>query len=219
MATLHWDRVRWPGFVAALEAYKEHFSGRSREDFAYLRCRKKLEGRPVLECAARSRDIVKFLNDWACRVNSTDTPIMLAGWIRENADRLERLRGLTIVDDELPDAIREIQALYDSLMATGRAAVPNWSDAAASKVLHQLIPELFVMWDNNIKPFAADYGDFMLEMHRLGQRLIDESPFDADEVEERLQAHLRYATRKTIAKYLDEHNWYVVVGAAQVARR
>lgn len=102
-------------------------------------------------------------------------------------------------------------------MIAGRAAVSNWSDAAASKALHQLTPELFVMWDKNIKPFAPDYGDFTLEMHRPGRRLADEAPVGRDDVEQHLQAHLGKPVRKTMAKYLDEYNWYVMVGAARAA--
>jgi len=168
--------------------------------------------------AARAGDIVFFLNNWKCRVDKIETPIMLAAWIRENADRLEALAPLTIVGDELPEAIPEIQALYQSLMEAGRKKIPNWSDAAASKALHQVIPGLFVMWDKNIKPFATDYGDFMLEMHQLALRLIEESPYTGEELEQQLQEQLGYGVRKTIAKYLDKFNWYVMVGAGQLRR-
>lgn len=218
MATLRWDRLTWEEFLAAVESYREQFSHRPNEDFAYLRCRRLLDGKSILERAANARDIVLFLNNWNCMVNKTDTPIMLAAWIRENADRLEALAHLTIIDDALPAAIPEIQALYDSLMEAGREKIPNWSDAAASKTLHQLIPGLFVMWDNNIKPFASDYGDFMLEMRQLALRLIEESPYMAEELERQLQHRLGYGVRKTIAKYLDEFNWYVMVGAARAGR-
>jgi hypothetical protein len=128
------------------------------------------------------------------------------------------LSGIGLLDDELPDVVGEMQALYDDLMAVGRAAVPNWSDAAASKALHQLIPALFVMWDVNIKPFAEDYGDFILEMHRLGRRLVEQGGTDPGEVETQLQERLGYRVRKTMAKYLDEFNWYVMVGAGRAAR-
>ena len=74
------------------------------------------------------------------------------------------------------------------------------------------------MWDVNIKPFAAGYGDFMLEMHRLGRRLTKEIGMSPTDAEAHLQAQLGYRVRKTMAKYLDEYNWYVMVGAARVGR-
>ena len=57
------------------------------------------------------------------------------------------------------------------------------------------------MWDTNILPFAEGYRDFMSEMHRLGARMIDESPYtSADELEQGMQAHLGYAGRKPLAQ-------------------
>lgn len=38
------------------------------------------------------------------------------------------------------------------------------------------------------------------------------------EAEANLQAQLGYRVRKTMAKYLDEYNWYVMVGAARAGR-
>ena len=60
--------------------------------------------------------------------------------------------------------------------------------------------------DINIKRFAEGYGDFMVEMHRLGRRLTEEIGMSPAEAEAHLQAQLGYRVRKTMAKYLDEYN-------------
>jgi hypothetical protein len=92
----------------------------------------------------------------------------------------------------------------------------NWSDAANSKALHQLVPAVFVMWDKKIKQFALDYGDFTQRMHRLARLLINDSPYrDSDRVERELQVALGYSARKPLAKYLDELN---VVCVSQIDR-
>lgn len=200
------DQVTWRDFVDALSVYKRRFAGRSGQDLAYVRCLTALEGLSMTERAARAGDIVAFLNSWAARVSRSETPRMLDGWIREQADPLQRVSGLTIAADLVPSRIEEIAALYASLMATGRAAVRNWSDAANSKALHQLVPGVFVMWDKKIKQSAGDYGEFMRQMHRLARRLIRESPYRSDRIEFRLQSALQYSTRKPLAKYLDEFN-------------
>jgi hypothetical protein len=45
-------------------------------------------------------------------------------------------------------------------------------DACASKLLHQMVPTLFVMWDSKIKfGFGTTYGSFMLDTHRFALRL------------------------------------------------
>jgi hypothetical protein len=206
MSTPALDQVTWSGFVDGLSVYKRCFSGKSGQDLAYVRCLTALEGLSMTERAAHAADIVAFLNSWAARVSRQETPGMLGGWICEQADPLQRVAGLTIADDLLPSHIEEIGTLYASLMTTGRAAVRNWSDAANSKALHQLVPGVFVMWDKKIKQSAGDYGEFMLQMHRLARRLIQESPFRADRIEVELQSELRYATSKPLSKYLDEFN-------------
>jgi hypothetical protein len=54
-------------------------------------------------------------------------------------------------------------------------------------------------------------------MHALARRLADQAP--ADDVEACLQELLGYETRKTLAKYLDEYNWFEAVGREQLAAR
>ena len=105
------------------------------------------------------------------------------------------------------------------LVAHMRAnGVNSMGDAAASKALYLLQPRLFVMWDKEIRRSAPEgYGAYLLEMHRLAVRLTDEAP--ADDVEAHLQEHFGYANRKTLAKYLDEYNWFEAVGREQLTRR
>lgn len=129
------------------------------------------------------------------------------------------LAQFTIVDAELVDRLGEIETLYESLWEHARVEVRTWGPAANAKTLHQLVPAVFVMWDKNIVPFARDYADFIAEMHQLGVRMIEESPYGSlDELEQRMQEHLGYRVRKTLAKYLDEFNWYEMVGAGRIAR-
>jgi hypothetical protein len=95
--------------------------------------------------------------------------------------------------------------------------VNSMGDAAASKALYLLQPRLFVMWDKEIRRSAPEgYGPYLLEMHRLAVRLADEAP--ADDLEAHLQELLGYAERKTLAKHLDEFNWFEAVGREQLAR-
>lgn len=221
MAVLRWDRTTWREFEQAIEAYQREFSGRAQEDPAYLRCFRLLGGKTRAARAAKSRDITRFLNDWKCGVNRQDTPLMLVAWIRENAERLDALVPLTISEPEVLEQLDEIQAVYDTC---GSPRAPgsrdSWGPAGNAKTLHQLIPGLFVMWDKNIVPLARDYSNFLAEMQSLAVRLIEESPYaSAQELDGRMQEHLGYNVPKTLAKYLDEFNWYEMVGAGRVARR
>jgi hypothetical protein len=91
-------------------------------------------------------------------------------------------------------------------------------DAAASKALHLLQPRLFVMWDKEIRHSAPEgYGAYLAAMHTLAGRLTEQAP--TDDVEACLQELLGYENRKTLAKYLDEYNWFEAVGRGQLAAR
>jgi hypothetical protein len=105
----------------------------------------------------------------------------IAAWIREHARTLDEHADSDILDVRVERRGATYMRLHDSLLALKRRGVPNMSDAAASKVLHQLQPELFVMWDRNIKPHAPVYGDFLTHVHRLAACLRDEAPPQARE--------------------------------------
>lgn len=184
--------MTWADFLTAVERYKAELSKRPEEDFAYLRCLRLLENRSTAQRAAKSRDIVRFLNDWKCGVNNANTPPMLAAWIRQNADELNSLAHLTIADPVVVDHIDEIASIYDSLWVAARLKIRTWGPAANAKTLHQLVPGLFVMWDKNIVPFANGYPDFTIEMHGLAARMVVESPWEsAEELEAGVQELLR----------------------------
>jgi hypothetical protein len=74
------------------------------------------------------------------------------------------------------------------------------------------------MWDKEIRRSAPEgYGSYLLQMHQLALRLANQAP--ADDVEAFLQELLGYETRKTLAKHLDEYNWFEAVGREQLTRR
>jgi len=204
MALLAWDDVTWPGFVAGLEGFRDQFPRAAHAQEAHP------------EAAA---DIVRLLNRWACRLSTERAPGALETWLEDKAPALERLAPLTIGDPRLPAQAEELGDLHDSLIVHMRAnGVHSMGDAAASKALYVLRPCLFVMWDKEIRRSAPEgYGAYLLQMHALALRLSDEAP--TDDVEAHLQELLGYDARKTLAKYLDEYNWFEAVGREQLTRR
>jgi hypothetical protein len=204
MALLVWEDVTWPDFVAGLEGFRDHFT----------RAAQAPEPRP--ESAA---EIITVLNRWACRLSTERAPGTLETWLQDHAAALGKLAPLTISDPRLPAHAEELGALHDDLIAHMRAGgVNSMGDAAASKALYLLHPSLFVMWDKEIRRSApAGYGSYLLQMHELARRLTDEAP--TDDIEAHLQELLGYSTRKTLAKYLDEYNWFEAVGREQLTAR
>jgi hypothetical protein len=197
---LAWDDVTWPAFVAGLKGYRDHFP-------------RAVSGPEVFPEDAAG--IVAVLNRWACRLSTKRAPGALEAWLREHP--LDELAPLTISSPDLPT--EDLGALHDGLIAHMQAnGVNSMGDAAASKALYLLQPRLFVMWDKEIRRSAPEgYGAYLREMHRLAVRLTDEAP--ADDVEAYLQELLGCANRKTLAKYLDEYNWFEAVGREQLTAR
>jgi hypothetical protein len=212
MALVAWDDVSWPDFVAGLEGFRDHFRT-DRANRAYADFLDRPKG------PDHATELVRLLNRWACRLSSDRAPVALEAWLRAHAADLEEIEPLMIIDARVRDEAERLGALHDDLIASMRAGgVPNMADAAASKALHLLQPRLFVMWDKEIRRSAPEgYGAYLLQMHALAGRLTEQAP--ADDVETYLQEVLGYETRKTLAKYLDEYNWFEAVGRGQLAAR
>jgi hypothetical protein len=212
MALLAWDDVSWPDFVAGLEGFRDHFTT-ERANRTYADFLDRPKGPDY------ATELVRLLNRWACRLSSDRAPVALEAWLRARAADLEEVERMTILDVRVRDHADELGALHDDLIREMRAAgVSNMADAAASKALHLLQPRLFVMWDKEIRRSAPEgYGTYLLQMHALADRLSEQSP--ADDVEAYLHELLGYEKRKTLAKYVDEYNWFEAVGRGQLAAR
>ena len=85
-------------------------------------------------------------------------------------------------------------------------------DAAASKSLHMLMPEPFVMWDKEIKRSAPAGTARTSANARTRRRLAAEAGVPTAELETQLQQRLGYQGRKPSTKYLDKDNWFEAVG-------
>jgi hypothetical protein len=216
---LAWDEVSWAEFVAGLEGYRDHFTRRGDGERAYAGLIEAIERESPESLPDRAADIVRLLNKWACRLSTTRAPGALESWLRTYATALAEVEPLTISDVRVPAYAEGVGDLHDDLIREMRAnGVLNMADAAGSKALHLLQPRLCVMWDKEIRRSAPEgYGAYLLQMHRLARRLAEQAP--ADDVEGYLQDHLGYETRKTLAKYLDEYNWFEAVGRGQLAVR
>jgi hypothetical protein len=212
MALLAWDDVSWAGFVAGLEGFRDHFTT-NRANRAYADFFDRPKG------ADYATELVHLLNRWACRLSSDRAPVALQAWLRAHVAALAEVEALTISDRRVPEHAEELGALHDDLISAMRAGgVHSMGDAAASKALHLLQPHLFVMWDKEIRRSAPEgYGPYLRQMHALAGRLTEDAP--ADDVEAYLQELLGYERRKTLAKYLDEYNWFEAVGRGQLAAR
>lgn len=192
----------------------------ARGECYYLEVFRALAGVPIRDRGQHAAAIRLFLNRWNARLSRTALPIALNAWLSRESAALEQLDGLAIDDTAVPGHQEEFTRLYDSLLqlrqATDGYAVHTMGDAAAAKILHLMVPSLFVMWDRPIKHAISepDYGRFMVTMHLWSRKLSEVlAPSAArSDLEEYLRHYLEYPVRKPLAKYLDEFNWQMVVG-------
>jgi len=95
---------------------------------------------------------------------------------------------------------------------------------AISKILHLFNPEIFVMWDKNIrekygaKEEAKGYLDFLKSMQAEVKKVLEEKAKEKEcnikEVIEEIcrelpSKKLGQKYRKTLAKLIDEYNWWL----------
>jgi hypothetical protein len=215
---MDWDAVTWSDFEQALVRYRDKFYRQKREEQHYLDIYHRLQPLPLRDKAGESAAIVRFLNLWNCRLSTAAATAALPIWMEREAAALEALVGLSVEHAEAFILRDELDRLHASLIELKWGCyaprVQTMGDAAASKTLHVLIPPLFVMWDRYIRGSLPSYGAYMAKMHTFAVRLRNElaPPAAREDLEGYLQRHLEYPVRKTLAKHIDEYNWYVAFG-------
>lgn len=127
--------------------------------------------------------LLHFLDNWGMRLatkpkkeTDTDYKKEINDWYNEEPKILTSLENKNIIDVNLKNEKASITELYKSLCVK-----KGIKDTAASKILHMIIPNLFVMWDNPIRlHYIKDYNKkegpeayilFLKEMQRIANQL------------------------------------------------
>lgn len=219
MNSVEWESATWPDFERALVDYHaREYRRRSpiSGENAYLALAAELVEVPISMRGSHAASIVLFLNRWNCHFPREESARAIATWLSHESDALESLAEISIVDPVVTQRAHDFDRLHDSLIALrqGDPRIFTMGDACASKLLHQMVPALFVMWDSKIRSGLPSYGTFMPQMHRFALRLRNElaPPEARGDIEGFLQRTLGYPVRKPLAKYIDEYNWWVAWG-------
>jgi hypothetical protein len=224
---VEWDAVSWEDFKRQLIEYRDReFIGRSPTSGenaycccsgSWTACRWAIASHTLTRSCSSSTD-GPATSRWACHIpsNTSESRIALQLWIGREERALEALANASLRSSDLPERLDEIDRLYTSLIAlrgnTNSPRIPTMGDAAASKILHVMVPPLFVMWDKKIRERSRwAYGEFMLRMHEFALYLREQlAPAEAlEDLDGYLQRVPRYPVRKPLAKYVDEYNWWL----------
>ena len=158
--------------------------------------------------------IIGFLKAWNIRNVNRIAPNSLGGALKELNKYFDALRGKSLLSlnfDEkvnvegqemkISDVIKEIYKRLSEVKGIG--------STSASKIMHGVIPELFMMWDENIRSgygYASNevgYLRFMREMQRILRGVIE----TYDGSPEELCHEACPDAKKTLTKLLDEFNY------------
>jgi len=175
-----------------------------------------------LSGAIIEKQVLKFLNEFGCRIPVTDAVIE---GIRKahlaTIPYIDALRNEVLWDLDLDEEImiysqkhtlgQTICAVFDAFSNIGY----RFSHVAASKLLHRVNPFIFMMWDNGIishygvRKNSEDYVYRFLplmkdKLNQVIQSYMDDFNMDRAETVKWLNS---YKKHKTLLKLLDEYNW------------
>ena len=168
------------------------------------------------------KQVLKFLNEFGCRIPVTKVVIQgikkahLASIPYIDALRNESLCDLNfdldvVIYDKAFTLGQTIYAVFDFFSNIGH----RFSHVAASKLLHQVNPHVFMMWDNGI---TKHYGvrknseDYVYKFLPLMKEKLNQvvhtymNDFNVNRIEAITKLN-NYRDNKTLLKLLDEYNW------------
>jgi len=166
--------------------------------------------------------VLLFLNRWNCRIPKTDDVAKsIKNTYKKTIPFLKALDGEVLQDVNFDDSkkvdekelrhYKIIRLAYSKFSLVGY----KFGEVAASKVLHMINPELFVMWDNAIPTCyglrlnskSYSYG-FMPVMQYEANEAITTYMKDKDcERDTAIKEITSKYYGRTLAKLVDEYNW------------
>lgn len=169
--------------------------------------------------------ILKFLNNWKCRISYNRAPKILE--VLKETDKLfvclknENLldtdfEKFVIVDEQKLKIKEIIKKIYESLSPVTSPPVGKEGHTANSKIMHMVNPELFVMWDKKIRENYGCYGssegyvNFLQKMQEMIKELIKNYSQTHNLKEEEAKEEIRkkcHDLKKTLAKLIDQYNY------------
>ena len=150
--------------------------------------------------------LLSFANGWNANMTASFHEVRCA--LSEIEPNLEKLRGKTILDVCLDDeTYRLIGRCFDRL-AMGNTKKQH-EDVGASKILHIIYPQLFVMWDRAIRSAYCwpEYAEHLRRMQRLAKSAVNQVQQERDVSREEDAIAYLSGCKHSLAKALDEYNF------------
>ena len=134
------------------------------------------------------RLLVQFLNDWGCRLRNYDdvTASKLKDCVITVHSDLLSFQKYSILDFDFGNRgnSQKIINLFNKFwtFSGGSKIASNFGSTATSKALHIVNPNLFTMWDDEIRyqygfimGSGSDYLNFQRRLEKISENLVNES--------------------------------------------
>lgn len=204
-------------YLALLEAVKlfEKLSNFDEDYIEYvLKRRQTWENVNRITEAEIKKTVIEFLKRWKIRNVNMIVPHELKEVLKKLSKHFEVLRSRNLIDFDFKEEINIdgekktvseiIEEIYKELLSR-RGIGPT----SASKIMHCIIPELFMMWDEGIRNAYGYVGNevgylkFMRESQRILKSILESYGKSRKEL-----CHEAYPMiNKTLVKLLDEFNY------------
>ena len=156
--------------------------------------------------------LLSFANGWNARMTANFLDVQRA--LREIEPDLEKLRSRTLLDvclDETVDG-ENIRDRIKHCFVTLEKCGGGHSVVGASKILHIINPDLFVMWDTAIiEKYGCGefilYTDFLKKMQELAKCAIEQVRENEQHYSDDNAIASLTGCKYTLAKALDEYNF------------
>lgn len=206
--------------VYACRLYRGEF------DTAYNRMCGALGSNPDLASQAQQDGLLRFLNDWRCRIPEKNFGVLkdrLREWARQAW---------------LPEASKEVLSLdgperaqignsYEALLHLGAGL--NFQDTAAAKTLHALRPRALPIWDAAIKAWfikerglsertaGQTYSEFLSHVaEQLSELEVDAARLGYSLADVQKWVH---GSASSLVKLVDQYYWITITEGHKIPTR
>ena len=168
--------------------------------------------------------LVWFLNKWGCRLrNDNITASNLKNCIVDAHPELLAVQNHSILnfDFELPMNMERIENIFKRFWDYRSQITNNFGPTATSKTLHIINPDLFTMWDDEIKahhgfPIGSgnEYVQFLIQAKGIAEGLVNEciERYGIEDPALWLSQNLNLNPSLSLVKFIDEFNWLAYTG-------
>jgi hypothetical protein len=168
------------------------------------------------------RFLVQFLNDWGCRLRNYDevTASKLKDCIINVHSDFLFFQNYSILDFDFEDPgnAQKIINLFNEFwtFSGGSQIASNFGSTATSKTLHIVNPNLFTMWDSEIRyqygfimESGSDYIKFLKEIRKISENLVNETQERYETASPALFLSRRLSINPplSLVKFIDAYNW------------